>query len=220
MAKRGRRYSADTKVRIAEAVAEARKTGTWKDAHAAAQKAGYRGNLDNLMKLVARKKAAKKTGSAKRAAPAPAAPTIAQTADSAAARPAPKKQKPKASPKPKAKRRNYDAVTKAAIVKAARAARNAGKKWPDALVAAKAAGYRGGLVSLILFVKAAAKAVKQPGRPAKTALVASAPKKRGRPPKVAAPAVPALDPVAANYLVSAIDKAIAELQKLRGQYAR
>jgi len=114
MSKRGRRYSADTKARIAEAVAEARKTGTWKDAHAAAQKAGYKGNVDALMQMMARK-------AARNAAPA-----------------------------------------------------------------------------------------RKPGRLAKAKA----------PVAPACPAVPALDPVAAQYLCVSIDKAIAELQKLRKMYAR
>jgi len=132
-------YSPETKAKIIEAVIRARKTGSWKDAHAAAQGVGYTGSVDSLVKMMAyEKKAAKKAASAKKAAPADP-------------KPAPKKQKPKASPKPKAK--------------------------------------------------------------------PAAAKKRGRPAKIAAPAVPALDPVAANYLAGAIDKAIGELQKLRQQYA-
>jgi len=67
--------------------------------------------------------------------------------------------------------------------------------------------------------KAAKKAAGKPGRPAKAVNLAVAPKKRGRPAKVAVATVPALDPVAAQYLVGAIDKAIGELQKLRQQYA-
>ena len=212
MAKGRIRYDAETKEKIAEAVAEARKTGTWKEAHAAAQQVGYKGNVENLKQMMkdAKKKAAKKAASAKQTAPAPAAPTAAKPALKK------KKRKPKAKPVV-AKKRNYDAKTKAAIIKATVAARNAGKKWPEALVAAKAAGYKGGQISLGLFVKAAAKAARKPGRPAKA--VAPVAKKRGRPAKVVAPAVPALDPVAANYLASAIDKAIGELQKLRQQYA-
>ncbi|MCY3018742.1 MAG: hypothetical protein NTW87_06905 [Planctomycetota bacterium] len=207
MARASKRYKPEVKAKFIEAAAAARAAGKpWKAAYVAAQEAGYKGSIDALEKMLARKKVKKA---------APAAPAVAQKAAPAAPKPAAKKQKPKSSPKPKAKR-NYDAATKAAIVKAAIAARKAGKKWPEALVAAKAAGYRGGLVSLMLFVKAARKQ----GRPAKATIAAPAPKKRGRPPKVAAPAVPALDPVAAQYLVSAIDKAVAELEKLRQQYAR
>jgi hypothetical protein len=110
MARKGGRYSAETKAKIAEAVAEARKTGSWKDAHGAAQKVGYKGNVDALMQMMARKKAKK---------PAPA--------------------------------------------------------------------------------KA---------------------KKRGRPAKAPVAAAPALDPVAAQYLCGSIDKAVAELQRLRKLYAK
>jgi hypothetical protein len=107
VAKRHIRYSSEAKAKITEAVAAARKTGTWKDAHAAAQKVGYKGRLDALMQFIAKKGAPKK----------------------------------------------------------------------------------------------------RLGRPAKV--------------KVPTPAVaPALDPVAAQYLVGAIDKAVAELQKLRKQYAK
>lgn len=186
-----KRYKPEIKARIIEAATAARAAGKpWKDAHVAAQQAGYKGNVDNLMKMIVRK--AKKAAPAKKTAPSPAAPGIA---------------------------RNYDAATKAAIVKAALEARKEGKKWPEALVAAKAAGYRGGLISLMLFVKGAGKAARRPGRPAKAAPAPA--KKRGRPAKAKAPApvVTALDPVAAQYLVSAIDKAIAELQKLRKVYA-
>jgi hypothetical protein len=110
MAKKRIRYNADTKAKIAEAVIQARKTGSWKDAHVAAQQAGYKGNVDALMQMMAKKKA-------KKAAPAPA---------------------------------------------------------------------------------------RKPGQPAKTPVAAA----------------PALDPVAAQYLVGAIDKAVGELQKLRKLYAR
>lgn len=201
-------YTPEVKEKIVEAVIAARKAGSWKDAHAAAQGIGYKGNAESLKQMM--KDAKKKAASAKQTAPAPAAPTAAKPALKK------KKRKPKAKPVV-AKKRNYDAKTRAAIIKATVAARNAGKKWPEALVAAKAAGYKGGQISLGLFVKAAAKAARKPGRPAKA--VAPVAKKRGRPAKVVAPAVPALDPVAANYLASAIDKAIGELQKLRQQYA-
>jgi len=110
MAKKRIRYSAETKVKIAETVAAARKTGTWKDAHAAAQKIGYKGSLDALMQMMAKR--------VKKGAPA-----------------------------------------------------------------------------------------KKLGRPAKV----KAP---------VAPAAPALDPVAAQYLRTSIDTAIAELQKLRKLYAK
>ncbi|MGD0093186.1 MAG: hypothetical protein ABSE73_25005, partial [Planctomycetota bacterium] len=56
--------------------------------------------------------------------------------------------------------------------------------------------------------------------PAKAAVAALAPRRRGRPAKVAAPVAPALDPVAANYLSNAIGTAIAELERLRRLYKR
>jgi hypothetical protein len=225
-------YTPEVKAKIVEAATTTKKTGSWKDAHVAAQEIGYKGSLDSLIQFMKGvRKAAKKAVPAKKTVPAPviaqAAPTAAKPAAKkrkskaapTATKPAPKKRKPKAKPFA-AKKRNYDAATKAAIVKAALAARNAGEKWPEALVAAKKAGYRAGLVSLMLFVKAAGKPAKKLGRPAKAVSVAVAPKKRGRPAKVVVAAVATLDPVAAQYLVGAIDKAIGELQTLRQQYSR
>ena len=78
MAKRRIRYSAETKVKIAETVAATRKTGTWKDAHAAAQKIGYKGNVAALMQMMARKGApAKKLGRPAKAKAAPALDPVA-----------------------------------------------------------------------------------------------------------------------------------------------
>jgi hypothetical protein len=126
---------------------------------------------------------------------------------------------------PKARKR-YKPEVKAKIVEAAATARAADKPWKDAHIAAQKLGYKGNVGALMqMMAKQKAKKVapaRKPGRPAKATAVAPAPKKRGRPAKakVAAPAIPALDPVAAQYLVSAIDKAIAELQKLRQQYTQ
>jgi len=106
-------------------------------------------------------------------------------------------------------RKRYKPAVKAKIVEAAAAARAAGKPWKAAYAAAQKIGYKGSVGAL----------TKMMGTE-KTKAAAPAQKKRGRPPKVAAPAVPALDPVAAQYLVSAIDKAVAELQTLRKLYAR
>ena len=67
-------YSPETKAKIIEAVIETRKTGSWKDAHGAAQKIGYKGGMDSLKQLMKDlKKAAKKAAPAKEIAPAPAA---------------------------------------------------------------------------------------------------------------------------------------------------
>lgn len=107
-------------------------------------------------------------------------------------------------------RKRYKPAVKARMIEAAAAARSAGKPWKEAHAEAQKAGYKGNVDALMqMMAKRKAKSVGAP--------VA---RKRGRPPKVAAPAVPALDPVAAQYLVSAIDKAVAELQELRRQYQR
>jgi len=63
----------------------------------------------------------------------------------------------------------YKPNVKAAILKAAVNARKAGKKWPEALQAAKAAAYRGGLVSLILFGKGKRKRARRAAAKATTA---------------------------------------------------
>ncbi|MCY3022212.1 MAG: hypothetical protein NTW87_24640 [Planctomycetota bacterium] len=109
-------------------------------------------------------------------------------------------------------RKRYKPEIKAKIIEAAMAARAAGKPWKEAHVAARQAGYRGNVDALMQMMAK---------RKAKRAAPAPA-KKRGRPPKAKAPAptVTGLDPVASQYLVSAIDKAVAELQRLRQQYAR
>ena len=109
-------------------------------------------------------------------------------------------------------RLRYKPEVKARFIEVATAARAAGKPWKDAHVAAQQVGYKGNVDALMQMI-AQRKAKKAAPAPAK---------KRGRPTKAKAPAptVTALDPVAAQYLVSAIDKAVAELQKLRRQYAR
>ena len=54
-----------------------------------------------------------------------------------------------AEPKHRGRKSQYDAETKAAIIKATADARSAGKTWADALVAAKGAGYKGSLPYLM-----------------------------------------------------------------------
>ena len=107
------------------------------------------------------------------------------------------------------KRMRYKPEVKAKIIDAATAVRAAGKYWKDAHAAAQAVGYKGNVDALMQMMAKKKRAIS----------VAPGAKKRGRPAKVQAPAVPALDPVAAQYLVGAIDKAIGELQTLRKQYA-
>jgi hypothetical protein len=116
-------------------------------------------------------------------------------------------------PRKAKKGRLYDDATKAAILKAAVEARAAGKTWPQALEDAKAAGYKGGVVSLMLYVRAASKGKRKPGRPAK---------KRGRPAKAAAaPAAQVgsiealIDRIVEERVGAALEQAIAVLQKIR-----
>jgi len=90
-------------------ITAARKTGSWKDAHAAAQEVGYKGSVDALGKLMDAEKAE---------APAPAEKLAPTAPKPAAKKPAAKQQKPKASPKSRAKpvaaqKRYYDAKAKA-----------------------------------------------------------------------------------------------------------
>jgi hypothetical protein len=63
-----------------------------------------------------------------------------------------------------AKRTAYDAATKTAILEAAQGARKEGKTWKQAHEAATAAGYKGGEVSLMLFVRGQNKGAKPAGR--------------------------------------------------------
>ncbi|MCY3019593.1 MAG: hypothetical protein NTW87_11265 [Planctomycetota bacterium] len=97
------------------------------------------------------------------------------------------------------------------------AARKAGKKWSEALQAAKAAGFRGKGPRLIRFVQSASKAAKKPVRKAVP---------KARPAKAAAPAAPASDLKVLEATLSGIvrqrvkgvlDAAIAVLQRARDQ---
>ncbi|HEY3322047.1 MAG TPA: hypothetical protein VGP72_16390 [Planctomycetota bacterium] len=232
MAKERIKYSPETKAKIVEAVIETRKTGSWKDAHAAARKIGYKGGLDSLIQFMKGvKKAAKKVASEKKAAPAkassaPAVPTVAQEAAPMPPKPAAKKAKPKAQAKPaatvaapKAPAKRYDAKTKAAIIDATIAARKGGRTWNDAFKAAQKAGYTGtrpGLEQMIRNAKLG-KASQRPavksGRPAG--------KRRGRPPMQAkAPAgLESISQIVAQtvrqQVNAAIDMAIAALKQAR-----
>jgi len=109
----------------------------------------------------------------------------------------------------------YDTATKAAIIQAAVAARKAGKTWPQALEAAKAAGFRAKVPRLIRFVQSASQAARKPVRKAAA---------KTRPAKAAAPAAPASDLKVLEATLSGIvtqrvravlDDAIAVLQRAR-----
>ena len=136
------------------------------------------------------------------------------------AKKAARRRRAAASARGKAKPRGglrYDAVTRAAIVKAALAARRAGRTWPKALEAAKRAGFRAKVPRLIRFVQSALKA-------AKKAVRIAAPKPPAR--KAAAPATPAgdlkalestLGRIVQERVRTALDEAIAALQRARDQ---
>ena len=108
----------------------------------------------------------------------------------------------------------YDAATKAVIVKAALAARKAGKTWPQALEAARAAGFRAKVPRLIRFVQSASKAAKKAVRKAA---------RKARAPRTAAPArgsglkvlESTLGKIVEDRVRTALDKAIAALQRAR-----
>jgi len=179
-------YNEATKSAFMQAVIAARAANRpWVDAFKAAQAAGYTGTLGGIERMF-REMRGKKRG------PKPKA----------------KRGRPKGS-KSVLKRggRFYNDAAKAAIVNAAREARLAGKKWPQALAAAKAVGYRGGVISLIGFVTRAGQAVKKPGRP-------------GRPRKQEANGIGPIQEIIGRLVKervkAALDRAIEELQKVRG----
>ena len=108
----------------------------------------------------------------------------------------------------------YDAATKAAIIRAAVAARKAGKTWPQALEVAQAAGFRAKVPRLIRFVQSASKAARKAGRKA-------APKSRAS--KAVAPArggdlkvlESTLGRIVKDRVRAVLDEAIAVLQHAR-----
>ncbi|MCY3017671.1 MAG: hypothetical protein NTW87_01390 [Planctomycetota bacterium] len=189
-------YKPNVKAAILKAAGDARKAGKkWSEALQAAKAAGYRGGLVSLILFV--------KGKRKRARRAAAKATTAKAPAQAAGK--------------LTGGLRYDAATKAAIIKAAVAARRAGKTWPQALEVAKAAGFRGKGPRLIRFVQSASKAAKKPVRKA-------APK--ARPAKAAAPAAPTSDLKVLEATLSGIvkqrvrgvlDAAIAVLQRARDE---
>lgn len=110
----------------------------------------------------------------------------------------------------------YDAATKAAIVRAAVAARKAGKTWPQALEVARAVGFRAKVPRLIRFVQSASKPAKKPRRQA--TLRARAPRivalARGRDLKVLEST---LSRIVKERVRAVLDDAIAVLQRARDQ---
>ena len=176
-------YDAATKSAFLQAVVAARAAGQpWVDAYKAAKEVGYTGTLGGIERMFREMKGGGK-------------------------RPGRKPGRPKGSVSAKKRgNRLYDSVTRAAIVNAALEARKAGKKWRQALEAARAVGYRGGVIALIGLVGRAGKTAKKPGRPAKEVQV-----------------VGGLEPIQAiierlvkERVRAALDKAIVELEKGRG----
>jgi len=141
-------YDAATQSAFLEAVISARAAGQpWVDAFKAAKEAGYTGTLGGIERMYREMKGKGKM-------------------------PGRKPGRPKGSVSAKKRgNRLYDEAMKAAIVNAALEARKAGKKWRQALEAAKAVGYCGGLISLIGFVNRPGRVAKKPGRPARKAQV-------------------------------------------------
>jgi len=100
--------------------------------------------------------------------------------------------------------RLYSEATRVAIVNAALEARKAGKKWRQALEAAQAAGYRGRLTSLIGLIRYAEKTARKPGRPARQRASGLEPIQE------------IIERLAKERVRVALDRAIEELEKVRG----
>ncbi|HYG76134.1 MAG TPA: hypothetical protein VEK08_14100 [Planctomycetota bacterium] len=107
----------------------------------------------------------------------------------------------------------YDSETKSAILNAVNEARSAKKKWPEAHKAAKEAGYKGGLPSLMIMYRKARSArrgdrpARGPGRPRKVT-VANSYGMSAEIERIVSDAVQA-------RVNSALDAAIAELEKMK-----
>ena len=174
-------YDEATKTAFLQAVTTVRASGqSWVDAFKAAKEAGYAGTLAGIKKMFHEMKGKK---------------------------PGRKPGRPKGS-KTVHRRGNrlYDEATKTAIVSAALEARKAGKKWAEALQAAKEAGYRGKLISLVGFVKSPGQVGRKPGRPAKKAQAEGGLESIQE----------VIERLVKERVRAALDKAIGELEKTRG----
>ncbi|HEY3323399.1 MAG TPA: hypothetical protein VGP72_23285 [Planctomycetota bacterium] len=189
-------YDTDTRAALLKAASQTRAEGkTWNEVLTAAKEAGYTGSRQGIRKMVlaAETKKGRKPGR-------PAGKRARRVARA-------KKIAPAVKGKGRG-RRLYDEATKAAIIKAAKDARAAGAKWPEALKAARGAGYNGGMVSLMLFVRGSRKG---PGRPRG---------RRGRPASAPASAqlgaIPQMiDRIVKEQVHAALDRAIAALEGMR-----
>ena len=135
-----------------------------------------------------------------------------------------------AEPKQRGRKSQYDAETKATILKATADARKAGMTWEDALVAAKACGFKGTLPYLMKMGrdsgavkirrnkrgrpagKSAAK--RGPGRPAKVKVRVSGAASLGDIDKIVANMVESRVSAAIYRAVAALERTAAELRKL------
>ncbi|MGD0088687.1 MAG: hypothetical protein ABSE73_02100 [Planctomycetota bacterium] len=174
-------YDEATKSAFMQAVTAARAAGKpWVDAFKAAKGAGYTGTLGGIEKMFHLMKGVRKPGA--------------------------KRGRPKGLGVARKHRHVYDEATRAAIVNATLEAQKAGKKWPEALQAAKTAGYQGGLIALTGFVTRTGKPARKPGMPAKKAQVAGG----------LEPIQEIIERLVKEQVKVAIGRAIAELEKARG----
>jgi hypothetical protein len=107
--------------------------------------------------------------------------------------------------------KRYDPRTKAAIIEAALAARKNGKTWAEAFQAGKEAGYNGSRLGLEQMVRKASGKV--PGRRGRPSLKARAPEAPGGISSVEA----LVEKIVQDRVRAALDGAIADLQRARGQ---
>jgi len=172
-----------TKSAFMQAVTAVRAAGQpWVDAFKAAKEAGYMGTLGRIERMYREMKGKGKM-------------------------PGRKPGRPKGTVSAKKRcNRLYDDAAKDAIVNAALEARKAEKKWRQALEAAKAMGYRGGLISLIGFVNRPGQVAKKPGRPAKKAQVVGGLESIQQ----------IIEHLVKERVRAALDRAIGELGKARG----
>ena len=174
-------YDEATKSAFLQAVTAARAAGQpWVDAFKTAKGAGYTGTLGGIKGMFHEMKG-------KMLGRKPGRPKGSVSAN-------------------KRGNRLYDDAAKAAIVNAALEARNTGKKWAEALEAAKAVGYRGGVIALMGLVSRVGKKARKPGRPAKKAQVVGG----------LEPIQEIIERLVSERVRAALDKAIAELEKVRG----
>jgi len=107
-------------------------------------------------------------------------------------------------------RNTYDSETKAEILSAVLEARAGKRKWPEAHKAAKEAGYKGGLPSLMIMFRknknGKAKNTRGPGRPRKLEISGTG---------MSAEIERIVSEAVQSRINTAIDAAIAELGKLK-----